>query len=203
MSTGYINPEEIKNLAVRVFVTHEHGDHYDPVIFEWQKNIPDIQYFFGWQASNEPQYQYLIVPRAELKSDDLEIFAINSHHSGVFEVAYLVKVDSLVTYHNGDYRGNYQEDMPYLKSKANSIDLAFTSCVWQEQWEYYRVNLELITQFQPKAVFPMHVRVGDEDQYFAPFRDTYQPKMKDGEIILTNNIKGAKYFYKNGVINPD
>ncbi|UCE07393.1 MAG: hypothetical protein JSW07_05010, partial [bacterium] len=123
--------------------------------------------------------------------------------SGVAEVAYLVKIDSLVIYHNGDYQGNYREDIPYLKSKADGIDLAFTSCVWQEQWEYSRLNLELITQFQPKAVFPMHVRVGDEDQYFAPFRDTYQSHLQEGQIILTNNRKGAKYFYKNGVITPE
>jgi len=200
LATGYINPEEIKNFKVRVFVTHEHGDHYDPVIFEWEKNIPDIQYFFGWQASNEPQYHYLLAPRAEWKTDGLEIFTINSHHSGVPEVAYLVKVDSLVIYHNGDYRGNYQEDMPYMKSKADSIDLAFTSCVWQEQWEYSRLNLELITQLQPKAVFPMHVRVGDEDQYFTPFQDTYQSLLQEGQIILTNNKKGAKFLYKDGII---
>jgi len=203
LATGYITPEEIKNFKVRVFVTHEHGDHYDPVIFEWEKSVPDIQYFFGWQASNEPQYHYLLAPRAEWKGDNLEIFTINSHHSGVPEVAYLVKVDSLVIYHNGDYQGNYQEDMPYLKTKTDSIDLAFIPPVWQEQWVYYRINLELITQFQPKAVFPMHVRVGDENQYFAPFRNTYQSHLQEGQIILTNNMKGAKYFYKNGIITPD
>jgi L-ascorbate metabolism protein UlaG (beta-lactamase superfamily) len=200
LATGYINQEEIKNLKVRVFVTHEHGDHYDPVIFEWEKNIPDIQYFFGWQASNKPQYHYMLVPRAEWKTDDLEIYTINSHHSGVPEVAYLMKVDSLVIYHNGDYRGNYQEDMPYMKSKPDSIDLAFTSCVWQEQWEYSRINFELITQFQPMAVFPMHVRVGDEDQYFALFQNIYQSLLQEGQIILTNNTKGAKFLYKDGII---
>lgn len=203
LATGYINPEEIKNLKVRIFITHEHSDHFDPVIFEWEKHIPDIQYFFGWQASNESQYHYLLAPRAEWKTDDLEIFTINSHHSGVPEVAYLVRVDSLVIYHNGDYRGNYQEDIAYLKSEADSIDLAFTSCVWEQQWEYYRINLELISQFQPNAVFPMHVRVGDEEQYFIPFRDTYQSHLQDGQIILSNNKKGAKYFYKNGIIIPE
>jgi hypothetical protein len=109
-------------------------------------------------------------------------------------------VDSLVIYHNGDYRGNYQDDIPFLKTKAANIDLAFTSCVWQEQWTYYRINYELIMQFQPKAVFPMHVGVGDEDDYFGPFQETFQPLMTDGSVILTNNIKGTSYSYNDGQI---
>ena len=100
LSTGYINPEEIHNSKVFVFTTHEHGDHYDPIIFEWENHIPDIEYFFGWQASSSTQHNYLIGPRAVWKNGDIEIYTINSNHSGIPEVAYLVKVDSLVIYHN-------------------------------------------------------------------------------------------------------
>jgi len=34
----------------------------------------------------------------------LEIATINSHHSGIPEVAWLIKADGLVVYHNGDCR---------------------------------------------------------------------------------------------------
>ncbi|MBA7565814.1 hypothetical protein ES708_07499 [subsurface metagenome] len=80
------------------------------------------------------------------------------------------------------------------------VDIAFLFGVWQEQWKYYRVNLELITRLQPKAVFPMHIRIGDENDYFEPFQATFQPKMLDGRVILTNNSKGISFYYKNGEI---
>ena len=200
LATGYINPDEIRDLKVCVFVSHGHGDHYDSVILDWEESIPDLEYFFGWQALKKPQYNYLIGPRAEWKADDIEIYTINSHHSGVPEVAYLVLVDSFAIYHNGDYRANYKEDIPFLKSKADHLDIAFTSCVWQEKWEYYWITLELVDQLKPEIVFPMHVGVGDEEEYFAPFLSTYRPRMKSGQIVLTGNEKGATYFYKDGRI---
>jgi L-ascorbate metabolism protein UlaG (beta-lactamase superfamily) len=203
LSNGFIDPEEIKDLKVRVFASHQHGDHFEPVIFEWESHIPDIEYFFGWQASNNADYHYLIGPRAVWQDDDIEIYTINSNHAGVLEVAYMVKVDSLVIYHNGDYQGNYQEDMNYLKTKTECLDIAFLFCVWQEQWKYHYVNRELITQLQPKAAFPMHVRIGDEATYFEPFRSTYEPMMETGRIILTNNIKGISFYYKNGQIKQN
>ena len=200
LSTGYIRPEEIKDLKVRVFTTHEHGDHYDPVIFDWTNHIADIEYFFGWRATNNTEHHHLIGHRASWQDEDMEIHTINSNHSGVPEVAYLVMVDGLAIYHNGDYQGNYQEDVSYLKTMSDSVDLAFLSCVWQEQWTYHRVTLELITGLQPNAAFPMHVRVGDEATYFQPFRETFQPWMDDGRVVLTQNIKGISFYYKIGEI---
>lgn len=200
LATGYINPDEIRDLKVRVFVSHGHGDHYDPVILDWEESISDIEYFFGWQASTKPQYNYLIGPRAEWKEDDIEIYTINSHHSGVPEVAYLVLVDGLAIYHNGDCKADYKEDIAYLKSKTDHLDIAFMHPVWEEKWDYYWIILELIDKMQPEALFPMHVRVGDEEEYFAPFASTYGPRMKSGQIVLTGNEKGATYFYKDGRI---
>ena len=113
LETGYINPEEIKDLKVRVFVTHSHTDHYDSVIYSWEETIPDIEYFFGWQASENPQYHYLTGPRAEWQDDDMQIYTVNSHHSGVPEVAYLVMVDGLAIYHNGDCKADPDNDIVY------------------------------------------------------------------------------------------
>jgi L-ascorbate metabolism protein UlaG (beta-lactamase superfamily) len=33
LSDGYIDPAEIKDCSVFVFVSHSHGDHFDPAIF--------------------------------------------------------------------------------------------------------------------------------------------------------------------------
>ena len=203
LSSGYINPEEIKDRMVSVFVTHSHSDHYDPVIYDWEKVIPDIRYFFGWQASEEPQYNYLLGPKAEWEDEEMRIYTVNSHHSGVPEVAYLVLVDGLAIYHNGDCMVDYKADIPYLKTKTDHLDIAFMPPVWEEKWDYYWTTLELINQMQPKALFPMHVRMGDEEKYFDPFESVFQPKMKLGQVVLTWNKKGAAFYYIEGKITPD
>ncbi|NIM51288.1 MAG: hypothetical protein GTO22_18895, partial [Gemmatimonadales bacterium] len=48
LENGLIDPAEISDLDVFVFVSHAHGDHYDPVIFEWQGEIERLTYFIGW-----------------------------------------------------------------------------------------------------------------------------------------------------------
>jgi L-ascorbate metabolism protein UlaG (beta-lactamase superfamily) len=162
LENGWISPEEIRGLPVLVFVSHSHNDHFDPVILGWKKTIPDIQYFFGWRAADDTSFHYLVGPRAEYKSGGVEIATINSHHSGVPEVAWLVKVDGLVIYHNGDCQpedavGEYA----YLKTKADRIDIAFVPPVHDERWKYTAQNMELFRKFKPGLVFPMHAAGGD------------------------------------------
>lgn len=200
---GFINPQEIIDLKVRVFATHEHGDHFDPVIFQWADHIADIEYFFGWQSSNNADYHYFPGPRATWLNDNLEVYTINSYHSGIPEVAYLIKVDDSVIYYNGDYQGDYQEDMKYLRTKTGNIDIAFLFGIWQEQWKYFNVNHELITQLKPAAVFPMHIRIGDEKEYFLPFKAKFDPMLDNGHVVLTNNIKGISLYYKNHIITKN
>ena len=48
------------------------------------------------------------------------------------EVAFLVKVDGLVVYHNGDYMMDYRADFPYLQQHAKRVDLAFVLGVSDE-----------------------------------------------------------------------
>jgi L-ascorbate metabolism protein UlaG (beta-lactamase superfamily) len=132
LGRGWVDPAEIAADRVRVFVSHSHDDHFDPVIFAWRKAVPDIAYFFGWKAADDPAYHYLVGPRATHEEPELEIFTVNSHHSGVPEVAFLVKVDGLVVYHNGDYHMDYQADFPYLQRHASRVDLAFVPGVSDE-----------------------------------------------------------------------
>jgi L-ascorbate metabolism protein UlaG (beta-lactamase superfamily) len=162
LENGWIDPQEIEDLKVRVFVSHEHQDHFDPVIFTWKRTVADIAYFFGWQASDDPSLNYLLGPRAGLASDDLEIATVNSHHAGVPEVAWLVKVDGLVVYHNGDC----QPDDPsaahdHLRTKTGLIDIAFVFPVVAEGERYTTQERDFFTKFRVRTAFPMHARAGD------------------------------------------
>jgi len=78
LASGWISPGEIRNSKVRVFVSHSHADHYDPVILGWKETVPDIEYYFGWKAADDPANRYFVGPRTELTSGGLEIATINA-----------------------------------------------------------------------------------------------------------------------------
>ena len=175
LASGWISPEEIKGFKVRVFVSHSHEDHFDPVIFSWKKIVPDIAYYFGWKAADDPSYNYLVGPRAELKSGDLEIATINSHHSGVPEAAWLIEVDGLVIYHNGDCcPDDPSSEHDFLKTKAGRIDLAFVFPVYEDGQKYTVQNIDFFNKFKVGAVFPMHVQAGDA--MYLNFQKVFQAK---------------------------
>lgn len=160
---GYINPEEIDDYQVYVFVTHSHPDHYDPVILEWQDHIDDITYFFGWQAGDDPEHRYMIGPRAHAQSGTLHVFTINSHHAGVPEVAYLVKMDGKTIYHNGDYMSSYVEDFEYLKTISDHIDIAFVIGWPYTNHQHFQQAMLLAEMFHPQHLFAI-CREGDEEK---------------------------------------
>jgi len=154
--SGYINPNEIENYNVYVFVSHEHSDHYDPVILEWEKEIENITYFFGWGFSPKDQYNCLKELRSHYVDENIEIHTINSAHSGVFESAFLVQIDGLTIYHNGDYMGDYDNDYTYLKTKTERIDLAFSNGVAIETAKLFKQSVLLMNELNVEHFFPMH-----------------------------------------------
>jgi L-ascorbate metabolism protein UlaG (beta-lactamase superfamily) len=150
---GYIDPQELSDFEVYVFVTHEHFDHYDRVIYRWADSCERITYIFGWQAGVDPDHHYMIGPRAQERVGDLEIFTINSHHSGVPEVAFLVNVDGITIYHNGDYKSDYEGDYTYLQTITNHIDIAFVIGWPYPEDQYFQQALLLAELFRPAYMF--------------------------------------------------
>jgi L-ascorbate metabolism protein UlaG (beta-lactamase superfamily) len=199
LNRGFVDPKEIKDLDVSVFVTHGHVDHYDEVIFSWEKEIKNISYIFGWKAKDDPRYRYLEGPRAETKLDDMEIYTVNSDHSHVPEVAYLVKVDGLVIYHGGDYQGrmgrnapsNVKDDMEYLKTKADAPDLFFIGAWTGEPY------MQSIESLDPEVVFPMHDRKREEKykQFALDLKEL-------GVVcpVICPEKRGDRFVFRNGKI---
>jgi L-ascorbate metabolism protein UlaG (beta-lactamase superfamily) len=194
LDRGWIDPAEIARDRVRVFTSHSHTDHFDPVTFTWKRTIPDIAYYFGWKAADEPSYRYLVGPRATFEGDGLEIFTINSHHSGVPEVAFLVKVDGLVIYHNGDYRMDYRADFPHLQQHAKRVDLVFVLGVSDPTDQYALQTTDLIERFHPGAVFPMHAQAGAP--MYREFARTFGARVP----VMVPEKLGDRFEYRGGSI---
>ncbi len=50
LQNGWIDPQSLKDESVYVFISHAHGDHFDPDILGWGEAKPGITYIFGWNA---------------------------------------------------------------------------------------------------------------------------------------------------------
>ncbi len=198
LANGWINPEEIKDLKVRVFVSHSHEDHFDPIILTWKPAVPDIGYFFGWKAAEDPSFNYLVGPHAELVSPDLSIATINSHHSGVPEVAWLIKLDGLVIYHNGDCLPNWPgPEHDFLKSKSARVDLAFVFPVTTPGDVCTRQEEDFFRKLDVGAAFPMHAKAGDA--MYRGFQKTFQAEFPGLRIHVPKRL-GQKFVYEKGLV---
>jgi hypothetical protein len=200
LENGFVVPQQIAELPVRVFATHSHTDHFNQLIFGWKDAIPDIAYYFGWQAASDTSYHYLVGPRAQLNSDGMEIYTINSHHNDVPEVAYLVKVDGLCIYHNGDYMGEFQADFPFLHEVTDHIDLTFTIRGYEDGSPYLGQNLDLFQRFQHGAIFPTHDKAGGSG--YAAFERVFLSKLAGLPIFSPRRV-GERFLYRNGHITRE
>jgi len=168
LENGFIDPAEIGDLDVYVFVSHAHGDHYDPVIFEWQGKIQRLTYFIGWEEEPESHCERFVGAnadchtmaglRATAELDDIQVYTIDSFHNDIPEVAYLVRYGDWVVYHNGDYMADYVTDHAYLKTFSDHIDMAFVQGVPSHRWSHLARAVHLANEFDVPMLFPMHFR---------------------------------------------
>jgi L-ascorbate metabolism protein UlaG (beta-lactamase superfamily) len=169
LDDGTIEAADLAGLDAYVFTTHPHGDHYDEVILDWEAEAESVEYFFGWEAGENPRHHYLVGPQATSEIDGMEIYTINSHHSGVPEVAFLVHVDGHWIYHNGDYLQNYIPDFEYLNTLTDQLDLVFHAGATNDEWQYTRQARYLLEHFSPDHFFPMHYGNDEADGEGAAF----------------------------------
>lgn len=169
--------EEDKPLIV--FVSHRHGDHFSPAIFDIEKNHKKTEYIISddiWQ-NRVPQELHgkiqFVGPDEELNVDiwpgvEVQVETFKSTDEGV---AFWVTTEGKNIYHAGDlndwaWKGedeklNHQMTKRYqnelAKMKGRTCDVAFLPLdSRQEEW-FFR-GLDAFVKIVPtKHIFPMHV----------------------------------------------
>jgi ankyrin repeat protein/L-ascorbate metabolism protein UlaG (beta-lactamase superfamily) len=180
LRNGHIDPTELADENVYVFVTHEHADHYDPAINSWGDSHGDLTYVFGFRPELTPEYREggydgpayeYIAPREYREFDDIKVRTIAANDGGV---AFLVEVDGLKFYHAGDHAGwadgerdGYFEEIDYLTPYADDLDMAFvnvTGCHAHDPERLLEGNLYTIERMSPRVLVPTHA-IGREYVY--------------------------------------
>ena len=208
--------DQKKNLYV--FVSHKHGDHYNPEIFSLKHQVQKVSYILSsdvkvkqsdyetYGLSSEVEKDFIIVkPNQELElcgaGDPLLLKTLKSTDSGV---AFLLQYRGKTIYHAGDlnlwvwkeeskqYNNNmtamFRQQMELLKDMV--IDLAFAPLdPRQEEWYYLGLE-ELITTAQVKLCFPMHF--WDKPEIITQYKQERQGQLKETKVIEVSH-SGQKW----------
>jgi L-ascorbate metabolism protein UlaG (beta-lactamase superfamily) len=191
LTNGYINPEEISDENVYVFVSHNHYDHHDSVIHEWSENIKNITYIFGWNIPAKEDV-YGIPPHKSVQIEDMKIDTLKSTDSGV---GFLVTVDGLNIFHAGDHANwddeptiAYEQEIDYIADAAEQFDIAFfvvTSFSGNRQPSITQGVFYAIDKLNPKILFPMH---GNGREYlYQEFAREADSKNVECNIVCAEN----------------
>ena len=156
-SNGFVDPNEIKDQNVYVFISHDHSDHFDKTILQWEEVIPNITYVFGW---NNQIFHSFDKARLSKSIGPLKVKNIFHSFDNTPESAFLIEVDGVTIYFSGDH-GNapgalnpfYKKNIEYMSEQSNVFDLVFLSIFGSPT---YDGELYAIDKFKPRVMLPMH-----------------------------------------------
>lgn len=163
LASGYVIPSEIRAESVIVFVSHEHGDHYDPRIFGWKTEAPNVEYLLGFQPRDLGEEYIYTAPHTTTTVDGVVVTTIRSNDAGV---GFLIETDGVTIFHPGDHANgsmdmseSYTVEIDAIAAMNKSIDLAFGPILGCSLGTPETVQLGAhyaIARLNPKVFMPMH-----------------------------------------------
>jgi L-ascorbate metabolism protein UlaG (beta-lactamase superfamily) len=162
LAQGYINPYEIVDENVLVFVSHKHQDHFDKIIKGWTDVIANITYIAGWRSIGSNFIG--VPPRTNTTINDISISTLKSTDDGS---GFLVNVDGLTIFHAGDHANwednepgvSYFNEIDYIAGKSTNVDIAFIPVTTFNGLRPKCMTdgaIYAIKKLNPNATFPMH-----------------------------------------------
>lgn len=201
LPNGFVDPNEIKDQNVYVFISHGHGDHFDRTILEWKKVIPNITYVFGWQAQEAQGHHAFGKDHLSKSIGPLKVKNIFYNFDNIPESAFLIEVDGLTIYFSGDHGSFagalnpvYKDNINYMSQQSDEFDLVFLSIFGSPT---YDGELYAIDKFKPRVLLPMHYggRESDAERFVSLARLKF-PKTKFWYPLK----QGDRFLYKKGEI---
>jgi L-ascorbate metabolism protein UlaG (beta-lactamase superfamily) len=192
ISNGVISEHDIiTKKDVLVFSSHGHYDHFNPVIFNWEKYNPNIQYILSSDielTTIKSKYHSMALYKS-IKLDNITIKTFGSTDIGV---SFLVNVDGISIFHAGDLNWWHWKDDTNEERKAaeenfkyeiekilnQQVDIAFFP-VDPRLEEFYYIGAEyFIQKVKPEILVPMHF--GDN----LDITNTFSKKVKDLSTVI-------------------
>jgi len=163
IETGVIRPETLINEEVYVFVSHSHEDHFNPVVFDWNKSIPDIHYILSYDLPKSQVKGTILRPNEEKTLKDIRVRSYPSTDDGL---AYSIYVKGKHIYFSGDnafwnWDGDLDDDIYERIALADidgekAMDIAFQVCDPRLDGMGDGGIHIFARKFQPKLLVPIH-----------------------------------------------
>lgn len=174
LEAGVIRKEDLEGLKIYVFVSHSHYDHFNRVIFSWEKwdVASEIHYILSSDI-DAPKIPSVTILKPDEQKIVGEIF-ITTLMSNDEGIAFYINTDNISIFHSGDLNWwNWSDEkeewkknieaaykMEMTKLKPHPIDIAFIP-VDPRLDKNYALSLQYFTrEIAPSncLIFPMHFR---------------------------------------------
>ena len=168
------------NKPLYILVSHKHGDHFNPEIFQLEKIYPFIRFLLSydikitsfhlekWEVSENVKNKIISVKAHERY--ELEHFSLDTLKSTDCGVAFLIKAEGHTIYHAGDLNwwcwnedskqeshnmtANFKREIERISDTP--VDVAFLPLDPRQDNLYHQGMEYFILHVQTKYVFPMH-----------------------------------------------
>jgi len=172
IAEGIITSDYLKTKKnVLVFVSHNHADHFDPIILDWTKDNPAITYILSSDVqTNTAQLNCQVLSAYEqVNVKQVAIKAFGSTDQGI---SFLLHVDGLSIFHAGDLNwwhwsgeslaeqtsaeSAFKAEIEKIKLLGIHIDVAFFP-IDRRMEEFYSIGAEYFAdKIKPQLLVPMH-----------------------------------------------
>lgn len=203
---GVISEEVFKTeKSICVFVSHNHGDHFNPLIFNWKEYNSKIQYILSSDVEIKDNYpQYKIISEGDsIEFDHIYIKAYGSTDVGI---SFYIKVDGISIFHAGDLNlwhwndesDEYNSQMTDAfnahieKLKHEKIDMAFFPVDPRLEEHYFLGGKYFIENLSPKLFIPMHF--GDNTKITSDFAEKLKG-INSTTKIITIGKRGQEILF--------
>lgn len=208
--SALVTNERFPNKNIFVFVTHNHDDHFNPIIYNWSKDN-NIQYIVHEDVPNTSTSNVLlVVPNQHYSLGNMIIETLGSTDSGV---SFLISVDNLTIFHSGDlnwwkWKGKSQEihqqeetdfKREIHKMLGRKLDIAFVP-VDPRLEEYYDLAVKYFAKtIDVKTIVPMHFR--DSLEPIQQLADNWKGNIYSSQFIPVIKENQSFYFDGEQVVN--
>jgi ankyrin repeat protein len=202
LSSGDINPQQIKDQNVVVFVPIIRDQNHINTLLSWKETIKDITYIIGEDKVKDPSALY-IAPRRQKKIKNMEIITIGTTGFGE---GFVVKADGLTIFYGGDHESSDQSwslftrEIDYLQDKIKGFDMIFLQMIFQEELNSSKGVFYALEKLKPAVFFP-NTAIASTPSYRQFIREVAVKKI-NSKIKSAEN-RGDLFFYnsnKNSLI---
>ncbi len=196
---AHIDPTGLRGERVIILASHQHIDHYEPDLENWEAQLEAITYIDGWRRPGKARI-ISALPRETLEVEDMKVATMRSTDAGV---GFLVHVDGLILFHAGDHANwednepgiSYEDEIDYIANQTSYVDIAFlpvTSFAGVRAPNITQGALYAITQLNPQVIFPMHGN--NREPLYQAFAQDARTHNVNTPIICAEEV-GEQWWY--------